>query len=93
VGCRNLVGELSTRSPEFRTWWAAHNVRFHQTGVKRLRHPVVGELELSYEVMELPADDGLTISVFTAEPGNRSQEAVDLLASWTATPAVARGRD
>jgi hypothetical protein len=82
----NLVGELSTRSPEFRTWWAAHNVRYHQTGVKRLHHPVVGDLELSYEVMELPADNGLNISVYSAEPGSRSQEALDLLSSWTATP-------
>jgi hypothetical protein len=58
----------------------------HQTGVKRLRHPVVGELELAYEVMEVPADTGLTISIYTAEPGSRSQHALDLLASWTATP-------
>jgi MmyB-like transcription regulator ligand binding domain len=84
----DLVGELSTRSPEFRTWWAAHNVRYHQTGVKRLHHPVVGDLELSYEVMELSADAGLTVSVYGAEPGSRSHEALDLLASWTATPAV-----
>jgi transcriptional regulator with XRE-family HTH domain len=82
----NLIGELSTRSEEFRGWWAAHNVRFHQTGVKRLHHPVVGELELSYEVMELPADTGLTISVYSAEPGSRSAQALDLLASWAATP-------
>ena len=65
----DLIGELSTRSPEFRTWWAAHNVRYHQTGTKRLHHPVVGDLELSYEVMELPADAGLNISVYSAEPG------------------------
>jgi transcriptional regulator with XRE-family HTH domain len=83
----NLIGELSMRSAEFRTWWAAHNVRYHQTGVKRLHHPVVGDLELSYEVMELSADTGLTISTYTAEPGSRSQQALDLLASWTATPA------
>jgi transcriptional regulator with XRE-family HTH domain len=82
----DLVGELSTRSQEFRTWWAAHNVRYHQTGVKRLHHPVVGELELAYEVMDLSADTGLTISTYTAEPGSRSQEALDLLASWAATP-------
>ena len=75
----DLVGELSTRSPEFRTWWAAHNVRYHQTGTKRLHHPVVGELELSYEVMELSADTGLTISAYSAEPGSRSQQALDLL--------------
>jgi len=83
----NLVGELSTRSPEFASWWAAHNVRFHQTGVKRLNHPLIGELELAYEVMELPADNGLTIGVYSAEPDSRAQQALDLLASWTATPA------
>ena len=85
-GLSDLVGELSTRSPEFRTWWAAHNVRYHQTGTKRLRHPVVGELELDYEVVNVSADDGLTISIYSAEPGSRSAEALDLLASWTATP-------
>ena len=82
------MGELSTRSPEFRTWWAAHNVRYHQAGVKRLHHPVVGELELSYEVMELSADSGLNVTVYSAEPGSQSQEALDLLASWTAAPAA-----
>lgn len=85
-GLSDLVGELSTRSDAFRIWWAAHNVRYHQTGTKRLHHPVVGELELGYEVMELSADAGLTISVYGAEPGSRSQQALDLLASWTATP-------
>jgi transcriptional regulator with XRE-family HTH domain len=85
----DLVGELSTRSDAFRTWWAAHNVRYHQTGTKRLRHPVVGELELSYEVMELAADAGLRLAIFTAEPGSRSEEALNLLASWAAMPAAA----
>jgi hypothetical protein len=82
----DLVGELSTRSAEFRTRWGAHNVRFHQTGLKRLHHPVVGDLELTYEVMELSADSGLTMSVYTAEPGSRSEEGLNLLASWIATP-------
>ncbi len=85
-GLSDLVGELSTRSEEFRTWWAAHNVRYHQTGTKRLRHPVVGELELDYEVMDVSADDGLTISLYSAETGSRSAQALDLLASWSATP-------
>jgi transcriptional regulator with XRE-family HTH domain len=87
-GLSDLVGELSTRSPEFRTWWAAHNVRYHQTGTKRIHHPIVGEMELSYEVMELAADDGMTISVYSAEPESRSQQALDLLASWAATPTA-----
>jgi transcriptional regulator with XRE-family HTH domain len=81
----DLVGELSTRSEAFRAWWAAHNVRYHHTGTKRLRHPVVGDLELSYEVMELAADTGLRLAIFTAEPGSRSEEAINLLASWAAT--------
>ena len=82
----DLVGELSTRSDAFRTWWAAHNVRYHQTGTKRLHHPVVGDVELSYEVMELAADAGLRLAIFTAEPGSRSEQTLNLLASWVATP-------
>ena len=85
-GLTDLVGELSTRSEPFRTWWAAHNVRYHQTGTKRLHHPVVGDLELSYEAMELSADAGLRLAVFTAEPGSRSEDTLNLLASWAATP-------
>jgi transcriptional regulator with XRE-family HTH domain len=92
----DLVGELSTRSEAFRTWWAVHDVRYHQTGTKRLRHPAVGDLEVSYEVMEVPADTGLRLAIFTAEPGSRSEEALDLLASWAATPEhepASRARD
>lgn len=84
-GLSDLVGQLSTRSAEFRTRWAAHNVRFHQTGTKRLHHPVVGDLSLSYETMELSADTGLTLTVYTGEPGSASQDALDILASWSAT--------
>ena len=80
-----LIGELSTRSEIFRTWWAAHNVRFHRTGVKRLHHPVVGELSLTFEALDLAADAGLRISAYTAEPGSASEDALNLLASWAAT--------
>lgn len=81
------MGELSTRSEIFRRLWAVHDVRFHCTGSKRLHHPVVGDLDLSYEALELPADDGLTMLVYTAEPGSRTAEGLALLASWAATPA------
>ena len=81
----DLVGELSTRSEAFRTRWAAHNVRFHHTGIKTFHHPVVGELTLTYERLDLAADSGLAIFTYTAEPGSKSAEALDLLASWTAT--------
>jgi transcriptional regulator with XRE-family HTH domain len=79
----DLVGELSTRSEAFRSRWAAHNVRLHRTGRKRFRHPVVGDVELTFESLALAADTGLTISTYTAEPGSPSQEALTFLASWT----------
>jgi transcriptional regulator with XRE-family HTH domain len=81
----DLIGELVTRSDAFRTRWAAHNVRFHRTGVKRIRHPVVGELELVYEGLDLPADAGWHLYTFTAAPGSPSDERLRLLASWAAT--------
>jgi transcriptional regulator with XRE-family HTH domain len=82
----DLVGELSTRSEPFRTWWAAHNVRLHRAGTKHLRHPVVGELTLTYESMELTADPGLRLNAYSAEPDSASQDALNLLASLAATP-------
>jgi transcriptional regulator with XRE-family HTH domain len=85
----DLVGELSTRSEVFRTLWAAHNVRTHDTGMKRVQHPLVGELDLSFEAMELVADPGLTMFVYTVEAGSRSEQALNLLASWAATPDAA----
>lgn len=81
----DLVGELSTQSEPFRTRWAAHDVRFHDAGVKHFPHPVVGDLDLSFNRLELAADLGLTIFAYAAEPGSRSEEALSLLASWTAT--------
>jgi transcriptional regulator with XRE-family HTH domain len=81
----DLVGELATQSEAFRTRWAAHNVRFHNTGVKHLRHPVVGDLHLTYTRLDLAADPGLTLFTYTAEPGSRSEEALRLLGSWAAT--------
>ncbi|WP_019544378.1 helix-turn-helix transcriptional regulator [Streptomyces sulphureus] len=81
----DLVGELSTRSEEFRTRWGAHNVRHHGTGTKHFLHPSVGELTLAFEDLEMAATPGLTLTVYTAEPGSPSEEALRLLASWAAT--------
>jgi MmyB-like transcription regulator ligand binding domain len=78
----DLVGELATQSEAFRTRWAAQDVRFHNTGVKQSHHPVVGELSLSYNRIDLAADPGLTIFTYAAEPGSRSEEALNLLGSW-----------
>jgi transcriptional regulator with XRE-family HTH domain len=74
-----LVGELSMRSEEFRVRWAAHNVRYYRSGVQPFRHPLVGDLTLSYDALELAADPGLTIIVYTAEAGSRAQDALSSL--------------
>jgi transcriptional regulator with XRE-family HTH domain len=81
----DLVGELATQSDAFRTRWAAHDVRFHNSGVKRFHHPVVGELNLTFNRLDLTADHGLAIFTYAAEPGSRSEEALNLLGSWAAT--------
>jgi transcriptional regulator with XRE-family HTH domain len=82
---QDLIGELSTRSEEFRTKWADHNVRRHATGVKRFHHPIVGDLEFLFEGTELMADAGWTLLIYSAEPGTPTAERMRLLASWAAT--------
>ncbi len=81
----DLVGELSTRSETFRDRWARHNVRLHRAGAKHFHHPVVGDLTLAFEVLDLSADSGLTITIYSAEPQSPSQDALTFLASWAAT--------
>ena len=81
----DLVGELSTRSDDFRVRWATHNVRRHTSGSKRMRHPVIGEIELNYQSFDMPGEPGLRFNVFTAEPDTPNQEALRFLASWAAT--------
>jgi transcriptional regulator with XRE-family HTH domain len=84
----DLIGELSTRSDEFRSLWADHDVMSHQAGTARVSHPVVGAIDLFYEALQLAADDGLTLITYGVEPGTESAERLQLLAVWTA-PAQA----
>ena len=60
-------------------------MRFHRTGVKRLHHPIVGDLELFYEGLDLPADPGWHLYTFTAASGSPSDDRLRLLSSWAAT--------
>jgi hypothetical protein len=80
-----LIGELSTRSELFRQRWASQDVRFHRSGRKRLRHPVVGQLDLDFEAMDLPAEPGLRLNIYTAPAGSPTADGLKLLASWAAT--------
>jgi len=83
-----LVGELSTQSELFRERWASRDVKFHRSGLKRLHHPVVGDLDLNFESMELPSEPGLVLNVYTAPADSASADALKLLASWAATQAA-----
>jgi transcriptional regulator with XRE-family HTH domain len=89
----DLVGELSTRSDEFRARWGAHEVRHHASGNKSFRHPVVGDLELVYEAMEPMGQQGLNFLIYSAEPGSPTEERLRLLASWGATPVTQEVRE
>ncbi|WP_426516439.1 helix-turn-helix domain-containing protein [Diaminobutyricibacter sp. McL0618] len=81
----DLIGELSTRSDEFRCRWARHDVRLHRGGYKDFRHPVVGDLHLALDALDIPNAPGLTLTAYSADPGTPSEDGLRLLASWAAT--------
>jgi transcriptional regulator with XRE-family HTH domain len=83
-----LVGELATRSPEFRTWWAGHTVKTHTAGTKAIRHPVVGELTVAFETLALTSAPDVRIVTYLTDPGTPSADALDLLRSWVATTSA-----
>jgi len=84
-GLSDLVGQLSTRSDEFRVRWAAHDVGFHRTATKQIHHPLVGDLALAFEMLALPSDPGLSLLTYSAEPGSPSEDAMRELARWSET--------
>lgn len=88
----DLVGQLSTRSELFRKLWAAHDVREHRTGLKNVHHPVVGDLDLTFQAMDLASDRGLQMIVFSAEPGSATHDRLQLLANLTATTTEGAAR-
>ncbi|MEV5982610.1 helix-turn-helix transcriptional regulator [Streptomyces sp. NPDC052114] len=89
-GLMDLIGELCTKSDEFAQRWARHDVKFQRSGVKQLRHPLVGDLALPYEAFDLPADPGLHMTVYSPEPDSPERQALGLLASWTGSTPLER---
>ncbi|RXZ70752.1 helix-turn-helix transcriptional regulator [Agromyces albus] len=87
-----LIGELSTRSPQFRKNWAEQDVHEHRTGTKIYRHPAIGPLELHYDVFEMPGEPGLSIGTYTAEAGTAAADGLTLLATWATTQEFARSQ-
>jgi transcriptional regulator with XRE-family HTH domain len=89
----DLVGELATRSDLFRTLWASHDVREHRTGLKNIHHPVVGDLDLTFEAMDLTSERGLQLLAFSAAPGSPTHDGLQLLANWAATNHIDTDRN
>lgn len=87
-----LIDDLNRESPEFRTLWTSHDVRAHDAGFKSIRHPLVGELHLTFEAMPIPSDPGQALIVYGADPASETADRLRLLASWIAT-ATSVSRD
>ena len=83
----DLIGELSLKSPEFRTMWARHDVRDRVSGTKRFNSPLIGEITLQYESLAVTGAIGQTLMIFTAEPDSAAEQSLHLLASLT-MPAI-----
>jgi transcriptional regulator with XRE-family HTH domain len=82
-GLTDLIGQLSTRSDEFRTLWATHNVKLHYTATKTMHHAIAGDLELTGEALQLPGEPDLTIITYTWDPTGPTAQGVAFLASWS----------
>ena len=83
-----LIGELSLKSDEFRRLWARHEVREKASGVKRMLHPMVGELVLGYETLRVNDAPEQLVVGYHAEPGSASERALALLGAMAAERAV-----
>jgi transcriptional regulator with XRE-family HTH domain len=81
-----LIGELATHSDEFRVRWGGHDVRYYRSGTQPFHHPLVGDLTLDYDALEIPADPGQTIVAYSAPAGSAARKALDQLANWTTAP-------
>jgi transcriptional regulator with XRE-family HTH domain len=84
-----LIGELSVKSPEFRKWWARHDVAVYSSGRKELQHPAVGHLVLDYQSFQIPNTPDQQLVLYTAPTGSPSQDALDLLAMLAGDPSTA----
>jgi len=82
-GLAALIDELTTQSPDFAELWERYDVRRRRSEPKTFRHPRVGTITLSYEVLHL-SDGGQRISVYQAAPGSTDEDALSLLALLTA---------
>ncbi|GAA2294362.1 helix-turn-helix transcriptional regulator [Streptomyces hawaiiensis] len=81
-----LVGELMLKSPQFARLWERYDVCERGGGQKSFRHPKVGPMTLTYEVMRLARTGGQRMIVYQAAPGTPDEEAMLRLDSPDARP-------
>lgn len=89
----SLIDRLATQSDHFRCWWTAQTVRRHTQGVKRIHHPKIGPLTVTYEVLTVPSAPGISLAAYLTAPGTPDADALELLRQGipTGTPTSREG--
>ncbi|MFP7833919.1 helix-turn-helix transcriptional regulator [Marisediminicola sp. LYQ134] len=82
-----LVDDLRAADADAERWWNDHGVRDYASVAKKIRHPLVGELEFDLEIVTAPHDPEQRLIVYTAERGSPTERMLPVLASWDADPA------
>jgi hypothetical protein len=59
-----LVDELCRLSPEFEALWRDNDIHVHGEGAKRLRHPILGPIELEYSAFAVDGRPDLAMIVY-----------------------------
>ncbi|MEV6042193.1 helix-turn-helix transcriptional regulator [Streptomyces xanthochromogenes] len=78
----SLIGELSIQSPEFTRLWGDHRVRPCEADEYRLRHPLVGELTVTQQILVPARSPEQSLVLVTTDAGSTSQDALTLLRGY-----------
>ncbi len=88
-----LVEELTRLDADFRRWWNQHGVQTMTSGHKRMNHPIVGELILDWQILQVLSAPEQIIVAYTAPPGSITWQKFETLAEWWATQPAANNQD
>ena len=80
-----LVNELCLLSPDFDALWRANDVLVHGEGVKRLRHPILGLIELEYSSFAVDGRPDLGMVVYNPATSAVADQIRSLAASRPAS--------
>jgi transcriptional regulator with XRE-family HTH domain len=76
-----LVEELSRTSPEFEALWRDNDIAGHGEGVKRLRHPEIGPIELEFSTFAVEGRPDLNMMVFNPATPEGAERIKSLIAA------------